>query len=225
MRHPPKSTGHCPLAGLSLRPFLTCFALLLAALSSSSSLAQTAATGAIQGRVFNPATQQYVRNAEIQIEGTNLTTYSRDDGSYDLANVPAGEVTLTVTYTGYQRATSRVTLGAGQTAVRDFDLKGAVFESATKPAAGQSPGLDVVTLAEFSVSAEREGNAKAIMEQRAALNMKSVVASDNFGDVTGGNIGEFIKYLPGVVMDYVDSDARTARIGGLSRIHAIGVRI
>ena len=216
---PKQRSAHCPLAGLTLRPLLACFALLLAALSSPAALAQTVATstatGAIQGRVFNPATQEYVRNAEVAVADTNLVTYSADDGSYSFSNVPAGEVTLTVTYTGYQRETTRVTLGAGQTAVRDFDLKGAVFESGAKPAAG-SAASGVLKLAEFSVSAEREGNAKAIMEQRAALNMKSVVASDNFGDVTGGNIGEFIKYLPGVVMDYVDSDARTARIGGLS---------
>ena len=62
------------------------------------------------------------------------------------------------------------------------------------------------------------------MEQRAALNMKSVVASDNFGDITGGNIGEFMKYMPGVVMDYVDADARAVRIGGLDPKYA-GVSI
>ncbi len=185
---------------------------LLTLLAVSLAAAQSGGTGTLSGRIFNPATGEYVRNAEIQIEGTNLTTYSRDDGSYDLASVPAGEVTVTVTYTGYQRETSRVTLGAGQTATRDFELKGTVYQ----PGAAATQGQNVVQLGQFVVSTEREGNAKAIMEQRAALNMKSVVASDNFGDVTGGNIGEFIKYLPGVVMDYVDSDARTARIGGLS---------
>ena len=75
-------------------------------------------------------------------------------------------------------------------------------------------------LESFVVSNEREGNAKAIMEQRAALNMKSVVASDNFGDVTGGNVGEFVKYLPGVVIDYVDADARAIRLGGLDPKYA-----
>jgi iron complex outermembrane receptor protein len=169
-------------------------------------------TGAIVGRVFNPATQQYVRNAELSIANTNLVTYSADDGSYAFNSVPAGEVTLQVTYTGYETATTRLTVGSGRTATHDFELKGAVYQPGTKG----PPGAPVVLLDSFTVSSEREGNAKAIMEQRAAINMKSVVASDNFGDVTGGNIGEFIKYMPGVVMDYVDSDARTARIGGLS---------
>jgi TonB-dependent receptor len=198
-------------------------AAVLAVSVVSSSTAQSAANGTLSGRVFNPATGEYVRNAELQIEGTNLVTYSRDDGSYTFTGVPAGELTLTVTYTGYERETARVNVAAGQTAVRDFELKGAVFRPGAAGTAGTA-GQPIVQLDEFVVSSEREGNAKAIMEQRAAINMKSVVASDNFGDVTGGSIGEFIKYMPGVVMDYVDSDARTARIGGLSPVYT-GVSI
>jgi len=181
---------------------------VLTFLLAFSAAAQTAGTGTIIGRVFNPATQEYVRNAEIQIEGTNQVIYSGDDGSYVLANVPAGARTLSVTYTGYNRETSFVNVSAGQTATRDFDLRGTTFQPGAK--AGEA-----VVLGQFVVSSEREGNAKAIMEQRAAINVKNVVSSDNFGDITGGTVGEFIKYLPGVVMDYVDSDARTARIGGL----------
>ena len=105
---------------------------------------------------------------------------------------------------------------AGGTVTRDFDLRGTTFRAGARPAAGDT----VVTLEKFVVSNEREGNAKAIMEQRAALNFKSVVASDNFGDVTGGNIGEFMKYMPGVVMDYVDADARAVRISGLDPKYA-----
>lgn len=182
---------------------------LIVLLSGFTAQAQTDSSR-ISGRVLNPVTQEYVRNAEVAIPGTNLVAYTADDGSYTLGGVPAGEITVQVTYTGYQTGTARLTVGLGSAVTRDFELRPA--------APGVSTGA-VVRLDQFVVSSEREGNAKAIMEQRAALNVKSVVASDNFGDVTGGNIGEFIKYLPGVVMDYVDSDARTARIGGLSPVY------
>ncbi|MCX6950569.1 MAG: carboxypeptidase-like regulatory domain-containing protein, partial [Verrucomicrobia bacterium] len=171
--------------------------------------AQTAASGKITGRVFNPATQQYVRNAEVRVAGTDVIAYSGDDGTYALTGVPAGDVALTVTFTGYDVASARVTLGADQTATQNFELKGATY------AAGTAKGDEVLKLSSFVVSTEREGNAKAIMDQRAALNMKSVVATDNFGEVTSGNIGEFVKYMPGVVIDYTQSYARAARIGGL----------
>ncbi len=183
----------------------------------SISRAQSPATGRIVGRIFNPATQEYVRNAELTIAGSNLTTFSGEDGTFLLSNVPAGDVTLTVAYTGYERVNATVKVPAGGTATRDFELQGSTFAPAAR---SRAPGAEVVTLEKFIVSNEREGNAKAIMEQRAALNMKSVVASDNFGDITGGNVGEFVKYLPGVVIDYVDADARAIRLGGLDPKYA-----
>ena len=197
-------------------------AIAIAFVSVVSLPAQTAGTGRIVGRVFNPATQEYVRNAEIAVDGTNVVVFSGDDGSYVLSNVPAGEVTVSVVYTGYTPSRSKVFVQAGQTATRDFELQGAVYAPGGRPAPGTPDS--VVTLEKFVVSNEREGNAKAIMEQRAALNMKNVVASDNFGDLTGGNIGEFMKYMPGVVMDYVDADARSVRISGLDPKYA-GVSI
>jgi len=183
-------------------------AFLICGASIPSSLrAQAGGVGTVTGRVFSPATGQYVRNAEVAVEGTDLVAYSQGDGSFALSNVPAGAVTVTVTYTGYEKVASKVTVGAGQTAALDVELKGATY--------GTAAGETVIKLGDFVVSSEREGNAKAIMEQRAAVNFKHLVSSDNFGDITGGNIGEFIKYMPGVVIDYADADARSARIGGL----------
>ncbi|MEN9634841.1 MAG: hypothetical protein RL077_3245 [Verrucomicrobiota bacterium] len=181
-------------------------------------VAQSATTGRITGSVFNPATQKYVTRAEVKVEGTDLVVFSDSDGSYALANVPSGEVALIVTYTGYDVAIKKVAVQADQTTLQNFELKGSMFQAGGPRKLGADES--VVRLAQFIVSDEREGNAKAIMEQRAAVNMKSVVAADNFGAMTGGNIGEFMKYLPGIVMDYTDADARAIRISGLDPKYA-----
>jgi iron complex outermembrane receptor protein len=213
---PPKSPSFMHPA---MKPHLLSFAILAAVTLIASVLprarAAESATGSLQGRVFNPVTQEYVRNAELAVTGTSLVVYSTDDGSYVFTGVPAGEVTLTLRYTGYESASATLRVGAGAIATRDFDLAPAGAKPSTGTAASS-----VVKLNQFTVSSEREGNAKAIMEQRAAVNFKSVVSADNFGDLTGGTVGEFIKYLPGVVMDYVDSDARAARISGLEPRYA-----
>lgn len=175
----------------------------------ASGQAQPATTGVITGRIFNSATQGYVRNAEVRIEGTNHMAYSEDAGFYRLAGVSPGAVTVTVTYTGSRPASASVSVAAGQTTPHDFELQGA----ALKPEAGAV--RDLVTLEAFVVATEREGNAKAIMDQRAALNAKSVVATDNYGDLTMGDVGEFMKYLPGVAVDYLEVDTNAVRIGGL----------
>ncbi len=165
---------------------------------------QAQGTGTIQGRVYNPATQQYVRNAEVKLEGTNNVVGTEGDGSFTLNNVPAGQARITITYTGYNTVTETLTVTAGQTATREINI--------TSTQAGDS---GVLQLTAFTVSSEREGNAKAIQEQRRNMNITTSVASDIFGDVTDGNVGEFLKYLPGVDVDYVESETRGPRLGGM----------
>src|SRR4051812_8077324 len=66
-----------------------------------AALAQAAA-GTITGRVLNPATNEYIRNAEVRIEGTNQIAVSEDGGYYRFVNAPVGNLTLTATYTGHE---------------------------------------------------------------------------------------------------------------------------
>ena len=189
------------------RLFRTIFASLAVLAAVGSSFAQTAPAGVVVGRVFNAVTREYVRNAEVRVEGTNLVAYSEDAGYYRLVGVPAGDVTVSVAYTGSQPAAERVTVAAGQTATRDFALQSL--------GVGAASGGEVVKLGEFVVSGEREGQAKAIMERLAATNAKNVVASDNYGELTMGDVGEFMKSMPGISLDYVEVDTSAVRIGGL----------
>lgn len=170
--------------------------------------AQTSATGSVQGRVFNPATKEYVNNAEVRLEGSNQVVYSAQDGSFQLLGVPAGTATITVSYSGYNEAKESFTVGAGQTAVREINL--------TSTSAGPTTGKDgVVKLDAFNVSSAREGNSKAIAAQRKDMNIITSVSSDIFGQVMDGNVGEFLKYLPGVDLEYVESEPRGPRLGGM----------
>jgi iron complex outermembrane recepter protein len=153
--------------------------------------AQTAPTGTIQGRVYNPASREYVRNAEVRLEGTNEVTYTENDGSFQFTGVAAGPASISVTFSGYTTVRESFTVSSGQSAVREINLT----STATAPAAKKD---GVVQLSAFTVSSEREGNAKAIMEQRRSMDIITSVSSDIFGDVTDGNVGEFLKYLPGV---------------------------
>ncbi len=175
----------------------------------SHASAQTPATGRVIGRIFNPSTGAYVRNAEIRLQGTERVAYSEEGGSYQLDNVPAGAATLQVSFSGYRTASATVNVGAGGVTTRDFELVSTL--------AAPGAGGDVVKLGQFVVSTEREGNAKAIMEQRRNMNISTSVASDTFGDITESNVGEFLKFLPGVDVEYVDGISRGPRVGGLDQ--------
>ena len=181
-------------------------AIILAGVLLPLAAAAQSATGVIAGRVFNPATGEYVRNARISVEGTSLQAVSGDGGAYSLPGVPAGAARLVVTYTGYRADPAVVQVAPGGSVTRDFEL----VSTLDAGSAGST-----VKLQRFVVSSEREGNAKAIMEQRNSMNITNSVASDVFGDVAEGNVGEFLKHIPGVELDLVQGEIRTIRLRGL----------
>src|SRR5438128_506629 len=74
----------------------------------------------------------------------------------------------------------------------------------------------IITLSEFKVAGTKEGMAQAIALQRAADNSKVVAAGDQYGDIAEGNAAEYIKFLPGVGIDYNANDARAATLRGMS---------
>ncbi|MGH7959331.1 MAG: TonB-dependent receptor plug domain-containing protein, partial [Opitutaceae bacterium] len=184
------------------------FACLCTAIAPLGGRAQGASTGVIAGRVLNPASGEYVRNAQVRVEGTNLSAISEDGGFYRLPGVGPGDVKLVVIYTGYHPATATVHIMPGGTVTRDFELASALQ---AQPATGGAP----ITLAVFTVSSEREGNAKAIMQQRNSMDITNSVSSDVFGDVAEGNIGEFLKHMPGVEVDLQQGEARNISLRGL----------
>jgi TonB-dependent receptor len=178
-------------------------AALLAVFVFISTLAPAArgqATGTISGRVLNQGSNEYLRNAIVALVGTDRTVTAEAGGVFRLLDVPAGPQVLRVSYAGLDPKDQTVLVTAGQTATVEIAL-----------------GADrsVVRLESFVVATEREGNAKAIMEQKNSIEAKSVLATDTFGTISEGNVGEFLKYLPGVMIDYVEADARSVSLGGL----------
>ena len=182
------------------------FALGVAVLLVTGLPAQPAAGGVISGRIFNPATGEYLRNAEIRVAETGQSAASGNEGTYRVSPVPPGKATLVVSYTGYRPATAVVDVAAGATVNRDFDLVSSLE-------AGAAAGT--IKLGALVVSGEREGNAKAIMEQRRSMDIITAVASDVFGDNAEGNVAEFLKHLPGVDVEMSFGEIRNVRLRGL----------
>ncbi len=173
-----------------------------------------AAPGTITGRIFNPASGEYIRNAQVRVVETGDTTVSEDEGAFRLSPVAPGRVTLAVTYTGYKTVTATVDVAAGATATKNFELI-STLQSDTIGSATTAPD-GTVKLQRFIVSTEREGSAKAIMDQRKSMNVTNTVASDAFGDNAEGNIGEFLRNMPGVELDLFYGEVRNVRLRGLS---------
>jgi hypothetical protein len=187
----------------ALRPAFTVAAFLVLTWLTALVARAQEGTGTINGRVINKATGEYLRNAGVAVVGSNISTTAGPGGSFTVSGVPAGDVKIVITYAGLDALEETVNVPAGQTVTREFGLTSASYSD------------QVIELGAFRVSTAREGNAKAIMEQRVAINMKKVIAADAIGNVSEGNVGEFLKLMPGVVMDYVEADTRNLRLRGL----------
>jgi TonB-dependent receptor len=177
-------------------PLLAASLLTVPAALTSVALAQ-AGSGTVEGRVQSATSGNYLNNARVRVVGTNLETFTNAFGEYRLAGLPAGTATLEVFYTGLATRRVEVTVPAAGSVQRDLELRDL----------GSKEG-DTVVMSAFLVASQRETDAAAIAihEQRFAPNKKDVIATDAFGDINQGNIGEFVKFIPGISLDVKDGN-------------------
>ena len=164
------------------------------------------ANGFVTGRVLNATSGSYLNNARVALEGTSHETYTDENGDYRLGGVPAGPVRLIASFTGLGSHRLSLMVPADGTARADFEL--------SLPTVPGDSSREIVKLDAFTVR-EREltGQAVALHEQRAAPNIKNVVSIDV--DTGEGNVGEFLKYIPGIVMEQSPQTPQFANIRGM----------
>ena len=200
-RIPPMNSLPCPATCLprghvTARVFCLLLAVLFCVVFRPSASAQ-AATGTIRGSVSNGSTQLFLDRAEVKIDGTKFVALTERDGTYELRDLPPGSYNLSVSYTGLDTEKRAVTVAAGSIAKQDFSLT-----------------ADVYKLGAFTVAAEAEGNAAEINKQKKADFFMESVSADSLGTVPDGNIGEFLRYMPGIQINYSNADANTVSMRG-----------
>ncbi|MDE8654044.1 TonB-dependent receptor [Novosphingobium album (ex Liu et al. 2023)] len=173
---------------LSLHVGFAALAVSSAALAGAPALAQSAAQpqgeGRITGTVVN-ASGNFLRGAEVRVEGSDIVGVTDSDGRFILQRVPAGTQQLSITYFGYETGRQSVDVGGGATV--DITL-------ALKPTATDGSG-------EIVVSGSRpiaESEEAAIQLKRASTSLVDVIAADSVGRFPDQNIAAAVSRLPGV---------------------------
>ena len=180
------------LLRLVRQPVFLVSALISLALFSP---AHAAETGVVTGSISNAGTGNLLEGAKVEIPALGLVVLADNTGRYVLTGVSAGTHEVVASYLGLDVARSSVVVGAGQRAVRDFDLTAAIYK-----------------LQEFKVTGEREGNALALTAQRNSANVKNVVALDAYGNLPNMSAGELAVRLPGVASQLDDEGNVTGLI-------------
>jgi len=143
----------------------------------------------VSGTVRDQGTGNPVAAAQVFLEGLNLGTLTQSDGSYTIADVPAGSHTLTVQFLGFRSESVVVTVQAGQSVVQNFFLT------------QQALQLDeLVVTGTAAASRVREiGNSVAVLDAGIA----EVQPIANVSDLLRAR-------LPGVVVQQGSGDVGTA---------------
>ncbi|AWI10239.1 TonB-dependent receptor [Ereboglobus luteus] len=178
--------------------------------AETAPVAQPAGSGSIEGRVYFPDQDRYLESVRVSIQGTDRVALTDDTGSFYFPNVPAGSVRITASFSGFDPRSRTVTVVDGATSTADIDLTAEVKITGAD---------DVVKMEKYVVVASREelGSAIADQEQRNAINMKTVVSTDEFGVNPTGNIGDFLVNLPGVEVDIdAGGESRSISLSGAS---------
>ncbi len=178
-----------------LRLFL--FFILIAVTLTS----QAQQSGIVRGRVLD-IDNLSMPGATVVIESINRGAVTDNFGHFIISGIPEGSYEVSVSYIGYNSDSKQITVLAGETAIVNFSL---------------IPGIEQLT--EVVVSGQLQGQAKALNTQMNKGNITNIISSDQVGRFPDANIGDALKRISGINVQYDQGEARFGSIRGTSSMY------
>ena len=185
-----------------MKQFLKAFLLLLLFITASNNImadekANVVKQGTIRGRVID-ATKQTLPGASIYIEKLQTGVTSDVNGFYTFSNLDPGTYTVKVSYVGYSPVELKITIPAGHTLEKDVVMN------------------EGVELQEVVVGGAFQGQRRAINSQKNNLGITNIVSADQVGKFPDSNIGDALKRISGINVQYDQGEARFGQVRGTS---------
>jgi TonB-dependent receptor len=133
----------------------------------------------LTGKVVDAKTNEPMPGVSITIKSTGKGTATDLKGEFSIGGVSKGKVTLMLSYLGYADL------------VKEVSIPG-VVKIEMQPGDGKS--MSVVTI----VGTSKEGQGKALNQQRTADNIKNIISADQIGRFPDLNVAEALQRVPGV---------------------------
>src|SRR5262245_17632601 len=179
----------------SVRVLTTCLILVLVSISNA---AGQSGTGAVAGQVLDEASGTPLPGADVTVEGAVVSTSTDRDGNFRLAPVPAGRVTVIVRYLGREDAKVTVDVTAGGTAKATTPMAVKRYEESLTVS---SPLIE-------------DAQARALNQQKTAMNITNVVSADQIGSFPDPNAAEAMQRIPGISIQRDQGEGRYVIIRG-----------
>ena len=180
--------------------------LLVTAILASTTLSalwaaevtEEASLGIISGQVTDTE-KHTLPAATIQIEDLHTGVTADINGFYKLPNLKPGTYTLKVTYVGYNPIYKKVQVtSSNRVLVADIVM------------------TEGVELDEVKVKGAFSGQRKALQMQKGAMGVTNVVSADQVGKFPDSNIGDALKRINGINVQYDQGEARFGQVRGTS---------
>ena len=149
----------------------------------------------LSGQVIDSLSKVAVVGAIVELPETNLRTQTDREGRFRLSELPFGSRTIRIRSISYN----------------DIDIVTDI-----------KPGTNVVMVELIPVFRESvnieepllEGQAKALNQQKTAINIKNIVSADQIGRFPDANAAEATQRLPGVTLQRDQGEGRFVQIRG-----------
>ena len=153
--------------------------------------------GTIRGRIIDNA-KQTLPGASIYIENLHTGVTSDVNGFYTFPNLNPGTYKVKVSYIGYSPVEMTITIPKGETVEKDVIM---------------NEGLE---LQEVVVSGAFTGQRRALSAQKNNLGITNIVSADQVGKFPDSNIGDALKRISGINVQYDQGEARFGQVRGTS---------
>lgn len=169
----------------------------LVALASSLTILATDSPkyGQLKGRILDNE-KNPLPGAVVIIDSNKLSTVTDLDGYFSFANLPSGNHNLKVTYIGFLPVSKTIVVTDAST-VDDIVMSDTSRE-----------------LNEVVVTGVFSGQRKAINTQKNNINITNVVSADQIGKFPDSNIGDALKRISGINVQYDQGEARFGQVRG-----------
>jgi outer membrane receptor protein involved in Fe transport len=151
--------------------------------------------GIISGRVVD-SEKLSLPGANVYIQSLHKGVVTDNDGNYRILGLDPGEYVISISYVGYKPVEKKVVIKEGANVKVDFQM------------------TENEIIGEVIVKGNAGGVLKALNQQLTAPSIMNVISSDQVGRFPDPNIGDALKRIPGIHVQYDQGEAKLISIRG-----------